>query len=118
MSRITSYHLDRLATRINVLIGAPLKPREVIDGKCVNYPDCVFIESAYGGYAAAQMAQGGGERRFIESGYVKASILYEQLHAWIRGYEYAQAQLAASVNKRRVTARQIREDKGTKEESP
>jgi hypothetical protein len=90
--RITVKHLRPLVDRLNRVAGTPLEPwSRDEDGKKLRANIGNFhLSGAYGGWALHQMAnECGGVTSTFGIGHVPARALYDQMHAFLRGMEYA-----------------------------
>jgi hypothetical protein len=90
--RITIKHLRPLIVRLNRIAGTPLEPWSWDDdvGKHRSNIGNFHIDSAYGGYSLHQMAnECGGVRDVFSVGHIPARALYDQIHAYLRGIEFA-----------------------------
>ena len=89
--RITIKHLRPLVDRLNRVAGHPLDPwSRGEEGKFRANVGSFYIDTAYSGYSLHQMAtECGGVNDVFRVGYVPARALYDQIHAFLRGIEYA-----------------------------
>jgi hypothetical protein len=89
--RTTIKHLRPLVDRLNRTAGHPLEPwSRGEDGKLRSNIGNFHIDQAYGGFSLHQMlSEDGAIRDVFRIGYVSARALYDQMHAFLRGIEYA-----------------------------
>jgi len=89
--RITVKHLRPLVDRLNRTAGTPFEPwSRGDDGKHRSNIGNFHLSSAYGGYSLHQMAnECGGVHDVFSVGHIPARALYDQIHAFLRGIEYA-----------------------------
>jgi len=86
--RITDKQLENLATFINELTGSPTEYRNQETGK-INIGHFT-LSHAYGGVCLHRIVnEGGGCSTPIVHGHVTKRELYEQMHAFIKGLEFA-----------------------------
>ena len=87
MERITKTHLQCLARRLNVMTKSPT---EYKTGDRINVGHW-HISCAYGGFSLVRTAnESGGESQPMgHAGHTPARDLYERIHAFIRGIEFA-----------------------------
>jgi hypothetical protein len=86
--RITDKQLENLATFINELTGSPIEYRNQETGK-INIGHFT-LSHAYGGVCLHRIVNdGGGCSTPIVHGHVTKRELYEQMHAFIKGLEFA-----------------------------
>lgn len=77
--------LSRIAKLTGTHDGSPWK-RE--GNRLVAIVGTYLVDSAYGGWKLAQIVnESGGQRDVLYSGYVSRRELYEQMHAYIKGFE-------------------------------
>lgn len=90
MNRITRKNLDACAAMLNRMTGSPLEPYEGSHGAWKAQPGNFHISGAYGGYALHRMVnEGGGVSDIFSRGHMPARELYELIHAFRRGLEFA-----------------------------
>jgi len=88
MQRITDKQLESLVTYLNELTKQPINPYTRVDDKLHANIGNYHLSYAYGGVKLHQMVnQGGGVREPIYTGYTTKRDLYNQLQAFIRGFE-------------------------------
>lgn len=97
MTRITRKHLEPLVNRLNTLAGTPLEPyTKGEDGKLRANIGNFHLSGAYGGHSLHQMAnECGGIRDVFSCGHIPARDLYERIHAFLCGIEYARSKQPA-----------------------
>jgi hypothetical protein len=90
--RITKSDLTALVSYLNTITNNPADPyTKGDDGTYRANLGNYHLSGAYGGHALHQMANdGGGIRDVLHSGHVPARDLYDRIHAYIRGIEYAE----------------------------
>lgn len=88
--RITYTQLTALAARLNRMTDSPTEYRT---GDTINVGHW-HISRAYGGFSLVRTAnESGGESQPMGyAGHQPARALYEQMHAFIRGIEFAQGE--------------------------
>jgi hypothetical protein len=91
MMRITIKHLRPLVDRLNRLAGTPSEPWSIGDnGRLHSNIGNFHLSRAYGGYSLHQMGnEQGGVEDVFGVGHVPARHMYDQIHAFLRGIEYA-----------------------------
>lgn len=91
MDRITIKHLKALAHRLNQITGSPVEPyTRGADGHHRANIGNFHISQAYGGYCLHRMMnEGGGVTCPLGNGHGPARELYEQMRAYIAGFEAA-----------------------------
>jgi hypothetical protein len=89
--RITVKHLRPLVDRLNRAAGTPSEPWSYDeDGKIRSNIGNFHLSSAYGGHSLHQMAnECGGVNDVFRVGHIPARALYDQMHAFLCGMEYA-----------------------------
>jgi hypothetical protein len=88
MQRITDKQLENLATWINELTGSPVEYRNKETGK-INIGHFT-LSHAYGGVCLHRIVNdGGGCSTPIVHGHIPKRELFEQMHAFIKGLEFA-----------------------------
>jgi hypothetical protein len=89
--RITIKHLRPLVDRLNRVAGHPLEPwSRGEDGKLRANIGNFHIDQACGGYSLHKMAnECGGVNDVFRVGHISARALYDQIHAFLCGMEYA-----------------------------
>ncbi len=89
MTRITIKDLKAVCDRINRETGSPMASYvRKADGKLVALVGNYHIDQAYGGYSLYRMSnEAGGVSNIFGYGHVSARALYDQMHAFLRGFE-------------------------------
>ena len=88
MQRITDKQLENLILWINELTGSPTEYRNKETGK-INIGHFT-LSHAYGGVCVHRIVnEGGGCSTPIVSGHIPKRELFEQIHAFIKGLEFA-----------------------------
>ena len=96
MQRITRKDLDGSVNYLNRITGNNPDPSRRENDKWVANVGNFHISGAYGGVSLHQMGnEGGGIRDVFNCGHVPARQLYELIHAYIKGIEYAQKEVTA-----------------------
>lgn len=92
MSRINTKDLEIAVERLNKLTGNKLTPyTKHKDGKFTPNANVYLLDWAYGGVKLSQMCEEGtGQKDVLSSGFVSKPILYNMIHAYIKGVEEAQ----------------------------
>lgn len=91
--RITEKQLENLVTWINELTGSPVEYRNKETGK-INIGHFT-LSHAYGGVCVHRIVnEGGGCSTPIVHGHVTKRELYNEIHAFIKGLEFAKRQEA------------------------
>lgn len=87
--RITRTDLQAVVTRLNTVTGSPAEPyTRRDDGTYTANVGNYHLSGAYGGWCVHRMSNdGGGVTTPISYGHIPARELYEQLHAYLRGFE-------------------------------
>jgi hypothetical protein len=91
-TRITRKHLEAIVSRLNTLCGTPHDSytRDEDTGKIKANIGNFHLDDAHGGWALHQMAnECGGVNDVFRVGHVPARALYDQIHAFLCGMEYA-----------------------------
>lgn len=89
--RITEKQLENLVTWINELTGSPVEYRNKETGK-INIGH-FSLSHAYGGVCVHRIVnEGGGCSTPIVHGHVTKRELYNEMHAFIKGLEFAKRQ--------------------------
>ena len=90
--RITDKDLDNLAARLNTLTKSPAKPYDTVDGRMVAQVGNFHISHAYGGVCLHRMSNtSGGVSTPLTSYHEPKRALFDKMHAFIDGLEFAQA---------------------------
>lgn len=88
MQRITIKDLRNLAAMLNKITNSPAEYSTQVDGKFSANVGHYHISQAYGGYCLHRvMNTGGGVTCPIRHGHGPARVLYDSMHAYIRGLE-------------------------------
>ena len=89
--RITQANLERLCSHVNKLLDRPATHWECDDdGRWRGQIGNFYIDGAYGGVALHEVVtESGGVRDVLSTGHVPKRELYEKMHAWLSGIEYA-----------------------------
>ena len=90
MNRITDKNLETLCATLNRVTNSPESGWERIEERNVANIGHYYIDGAYGGVALARIVNDGGGVRMIIERCTKRE-LYDQMHAFLRGYEAASA---------------------------
>ncbi len=93
MQRITIKHLERLCEQLNKVTNSPMVPyaKDETAGRYVAQIGNFHISQAYGGYCLHRMHnEGGGVSTPLSGGHGPARDLYNEMHAFLRGLEFAQ----------------------------
>lgn len=95
--RITITHLRPIVARLNTLAGTPADPyTKGGDGKPRANIGNFHLSGAYGGWSLHRMVnEVGGVSDVFGVGYVPARTLYDLIHAYMRGIEYARSEQPA-----------------------
>jgi hypothetical protein len=91
--RITRKHLEPVVARLNRETNSPASPWTCgEDGKYRANIGNYRLSGAYGGWSLHRMVnESGGVSDVFSCGHVPARDLYNQLHAYLRGIEFAKA---------------------------
>lgn len=91
MARITRKDLEPLVARLNRETNSPMDPwTRGEDGKLRANIGNFHLSGAYGGWSLHRMVnESGGVSDVFSCGHVPARDLYNQLHAYLRGIEFA-----------------------------
>ena len=96
MQRITRKDLDGAVNLLNRITGNEAEPYRGEHGKWVSNIGNFHISGAYGGFSLHQMAnEAGGIRDVFQCGYIPMRDLYNLIHAFRKGIEFAREQLEA-----------------------
>ena len=88
--RITLKKLESLCEYLNEVTESPIESYVRIDGRNVGQIGNFYISSACGGYNVNRISnEGGGCTEPLGSGHRPARELYEQMNAFIDGYQLA-----------------------------
>mgnify|MGYP001236489858 CR=1 FL=1 len=95
--RITRKDLETLVARLNRETGSPPEPwTRGEDGFLHASIGNFHLSSAYGGWSLHRMVnECGGVSDVFRCGHVPARDLYNQIHAFLRGVEFATAEVNA-----------------------
>jgi hypothetical protein len=85
MMKVTSPMLDIVVKRLNQATGMPLAPYVGHEPQAGNF----HLERAYGGVSLHRMCATGTGSSNVFGGYSNNRELYLQIHAMIRGIEFA-----------------------------
>ncbi len=95
-TRITTAQLETLIARLNRITGSPETPWTQVDGCNVANVGNYHLSSAYAGVCVHRMANtSGGASSPIVGYHVPKRQLFDLLHAYIRGIEFAKHDMAA-----------------------
>lgn len=91
MSRITRKTLQSVVDRLNRETGSPANPwTKGEDGKYRSNIGNFHLSGAYGGWSLHRMInEAGAVSDVFSGGHVPARELYNQIHAYLRGIEFA-----------------------------
>ena len=93
MERITRKNLEAAIDTLNRMTGSPSEPYRKEGEKWVANIDNFHISGAYGGVALHRMCnEGGGIRDIFQRGHMPMRELYELIHAYRKGIEFAREQ--------------------------
>lgn len=91
MKRITIKDLRAVCDRLNRVTGSPLTPYTRTDTAFTANIGNFHISQAYGGYCLHRMHNsGGGVSTPLSGGHGPARDLYNEMHAYLRGFEAGQ----------------------------
>ena len=95
MNRITDKMLDKLAERLNKVTGSPETPyTRLDDGQLRANVGNFHISHAYGGVCLHRMSnESGGVATPIATGHVPKRELWDRVHAYLDGIEFAQREM-------------------------
>jgi hypothetical protein len=93
MQRITSKDLQGAVNLLNRITNNPAEPYSIEHGETVASIGNFHISGAYGGFALHQMANhAGGIRDIFQQGHMPMRELYNLIHAYRKGIQFAQEQ--------------------------
>jgi hypothetical protein len=93
-TRITTAQLETLIARLNRITGSPETPWTRVDGRNVANIGNYHLSGAYGGVCVRRMVNtSGGATTPIVACHVPKRELFDLLHAYIRGIEFAKHEM-------------------------
>ena len=103
MQRITDKDLDQLATYLNQITDSPIEYRNKETGK--SNSGHYTISHAYGGVCLHRISNAsGGCSTPLVHGHIPKRELFENMHAFIKGIEFAKWENELKAQKERVAA--------------
>lgn len=98
MQRITRKDLEWAVNRLNRITGNQAEPYRGEHGKWFANIGNFHISGAYGGVSLHQMMNdAGGVRDIFGQGHVPMRELYNLIHAYLRGIEFAREQMTEAA---------------------
>jgi hypothetical protein len=96
MQRITRKDLDGAINRLNRITGNEPEPHRKEGDKWVTNLGNFHISCAYGGVALHQMMnEAGGVKDIFGQGHMPMRELYNLIHAYLKGIEFARKEVTA-----------------------
>lgn len=90
MTRLTRKQLEQSVQTLNEITNSPLEAYSKVGDKWVANIGNFHISGAYGGFSLHQMVNdGGGVRDVFYCGHVPARELFDRIHAYRRGIQFA-----------------------------
>jgi hypothetical protein len=95
--RITDRDLIGMVDRLNRITKSPSTPYARVDGRSAAQIGNFHLSHAYGGVCLHRMVDdGGGASDVLSIGHVPKRDLYNALHAFIRGMDFAESEAASA----------------------